>query len=677
MSGHQEAQRALRSSFEETQALRDQLRLAIDTIPGMVWTALPDGHIDFLNQRWQDYTGLSLEEASGWRWQAAVHPTDLPGLVSYWRSALVDGKPDETEARLRRFDGEYRWFLHRCVPLYDELGTLVKWYGQTTDIDDRKRAETLLAGEKRILEMIARGNHSAVILEALCHLVEEMISGSFCSILTLDEASQRLWHVAAPSLPKSYTQAVDGQSVHPALGPCGNAAYRGEQVIISDASAQTSWPEYRELALANRLRACWSTPILSQERKVLGVFTVHSSAPARPSPYQLNLIEQLRDVASIAMERGQAEEALRRSEAYLSEAQRLSHTGSFYWNPASGQLIWSHETYRIYDLDPAIKPSLEIARQRIHPDDIALFQRVAERASTQGTDFAFEHRLQMPDGSIKYLQIVAHPVRIGPDNLLEFIGAVRDVTEQKLSEDALHQARAELAHVARVTTLGQLTASIAHEVNQPLAGIMTNANACLRLLAQSPPDIAGANETAKRSIRDATRAADVIARLRALFQKQKATREPFDLNEAIKEVIALTRRELQRGRAMLRTELATRIPFVDGDRVQIQQVLLNLILNALDAMSGVEDRARELVIATALQEDEICVTVQDSGIGLEPQDQERIFDAFYSTKSGGMGMGLSISRFIVESHRGRLWAVPNVGPGATFHFSLPRTEECG
>ncbi len=201
---------------------------------------------------------------------------------------------------------------------------------------------------------------------------------------------------------------------------------------------------------------------------------------------------------------------------------------------------------------------------------------------------------------------------------------------------------------------------------------MTNANACLRLLAQSPPNIAAANETARRSIRDATRAADVIARLRALFQKQKAVREPFDLNEAIKEVIALTRRELQRGRAMLRTELASCIPFVDGDRVQIQQVMLNLILNALDAMSGVEDRARELVIATAFQEDEISVTVQDSGIGLEPQDQERIFDAFYSTKSGGMGMGLSISRSIVGSHRGRLWAVPNDGPGATFHFSLPR-----
>src|SRR5713226_9404787 len=326
-----------------------QFQLAIDTIPGLVWSAMPDGHIDYLNQRWREYTGLSLQEAGGWGWQVAIHPEDVAGLMEYWKSVLAAGKPGETEARLRRFDGEYRWFLFRGVPLYDELGTLVKWYGQTTDIDDRKRAETLLAGEKRILEMIARGNDRAVILEALCHLLEEMISGSFCSILTLDDASQQLCHVAAPSLPKSYTQAVDGQCVHPALGPCGTAAYRGEQVILSDASAQTSWPEYRELALANRLRACWSTPIFSQERKVLGVFTVHSSAPASPSPYQVNLIEQLRDIASIAMERAQAEEALRRSEAYLSEAQRLSHTGSFYWNPASGQLTWSQETYRIYE----------------------------------------------------------------------------------------------------------------------------------------------------------------------------------------------------------------------------------------------------------------------------------------------------------------------------------------
>jgi C4-dicarboxylate-specific signal transduction histidine kinase len=273
---------------------------------------------------------------------------------------------------------------------------------------------------------------------------------------------------------------------------------------------------------------------------------------------------------------------------------------------------------------------------------------------------------------VKYLHVVAHAARSGRGAGLEYIGAVRDVTERKLSEDALHQARAELAHVARVTTLGQLTASIAHELNQPLAGIVTNANACLRLLAETPPNLSAATGTAKRSIRDATRAADVIARLRDLFRKRSPAREPFDLNGAVREVAALTRRDFQRIRAVLRLDMATGLPRPVGDRVQLQQVMLNLILNALDAMSGIDDRAREIAVSAACEQDQIHVAVQDSGSGFEPECKERIFEPFYSTKTDGMGMGLSISRSIVENHGGRLWAVLNHGPGATFHFTLPR-----
>jgi C4-dicarboxylate-specific signal transduction histidine kinase len=292
-----------------------------------------------------------------------------------------------------------------------------------------------------------------------------------------------------------------------------------------------------------------------------------------------------------------------------------------------------------------------------------------------GSDYEHEYRLLMPNGSVKYLHVVAHATR-DPDGQLEYIAAVQDVTQRRLAEDALAKARTELARVARVTSLGALTASIAHEVNQPLSGIITNASTCLRMLAADPPNVDGARETARRTIRDGNRASDVITRLRALFSKKDATTELLDLNEVTREVITLSLSELQRSRVMLRAELGDGLPLVTGDRVQLQQVILNLLLNAADAMSGIEDRQRELVIRTECdQDDSVRLSVQDAGVGFEPQGVERFFEAFYTTKSGGMGIGLSVSRSIIESHHGRLWAVPNDGPGATFSFSIPRQPE--
>jgi C4-dicarboxylate-specific signal transduction histidine kinase len=281
----------------------------------------------------------------------------------------------------------------------------------------------------------------------------------------------------------------------------------------------------------------------------------------------------------------------------------------------------------------------------------------------------------MPDQSVKYLHVVAHGTR-DQDGRLEYVGAVQDVTERRLSEEALGKVRSELAHVARVTSLGALTASIAHEVNQPLSGIITNANSCLRMLAADPPKIDGARETVRRMIRDGNRASDVITRLRALFAKKETATESVDLNEATREVIALSLSELQRSRVILRVELADDLPRVTADRVQLQQVILNLLRNASDAMSGIDDRPRKLVIRTERDEgDGVRLSVQDTGVGFEPRAMGRLFEAFYTTKSDGMGIGLSVSRSIIASHHGRLWAAPNDGPGATFSFSIPRRPE--
>jgi C4-dicarboxylate-specific signal transduction histidine kinase len=253
----------------------------------------------------------------------------------------------------------------------------------------------------------------------------------------------------------------------------------------------------------------------------------------------------------------------------------------------------------------------------------------------------------------------------------------RDVTERRRTEDALGELRSQLTHMALVTTLGALAASIAHEVNQPLSGIITNASTCLRLLGADPPNVEGARETARRTIRDANRASEVIARLRALFGKRVPVSEAVDLNEATREVLALLSRELQRGRVVLRAELAEALPLVIGDRVQLQQVVLNLLLNAAEAMSGVEDRLRLLVIRTGSDNDGVRLSVQDTGVGFESDNLPRLFEAFYTTKSGGMGIGLSVSRSIIVSHHGRLWAELNEGPGATFAFSVPPAPEDG
>jgi PAS domain S-box-containing protein len=375
----------------------------------------------------------------------------------------------------------------------------------------------------------------------------------------------------------------------------------------------------------------------------------------------------LRDIT----ERKRAEQALRRSEAFLAEAQHLSHTGSFSWRVATDEITWSEQLYRIYELEIGVPVTLELIRSRVHPEDLTLYERMVEEARVGGNDFEWHYRLLMPDRSIKYMHALAQSTR-DQDGQLEYIAAVQDVTARRLAEEARDKARSELTHVARVTSLGTLTASIAHELNQPLSGIVTNAGTCMRMLAADPPNIDGARETARRTIRDGNRASEMITRLRALFSNKSATMQSLDLNEAVREVIALSLAELQKNRVILRPELSPELPLVTGDRVQLQQVVLNLLRNASDAMSTIDDRPRDLLIRTEPDDnDRVRLSVGDVGIGFEPQAADQLFDAFFTTKNDGMGIGLSVSRSIIERHHGRLWATPNDGPGVTFSFSIP------
>jgi len=466
-----------------------------------------------------------------------------------------------------------------------------------------------------------------------------------------------------------------------------------ESVVLDDASANSSYSE-DEYVRRRGPRSVLCLPIVRQTRLVGLLYLENQLTPRAFTPDRVAVLELLASQAAISLENARlytdtyqencehklalerlrrSEDALRRREEFLKEAQRLSLTGGFVWRVPSNEIAWSRQLYRIFEFDPEVRVTLAMIGSRVHPEDLPMLGDMLERARNEAADFEYEHRLLMPDRSVKYVHLVGHATRDG-NGRLEYIGAAQDVTQNRLAQDALSKAQSDLARVVRVTSLGALTASIAHEVNQPLSGIVTNANTCLRMLAADPPNIDGARETARRAIRDANRASDVITRLRALFIKKGTASEAVDLNEATREVIALCVSELQRGRVILRAELAEDLPPVTGDRVQLQQVVLNLLVNAADAMSGVEDRPRQLLIKTEREGDEgdrVRLAVQDTGVGFEPSGVERLFEAFYTTKSGGMGIGLLVSRSIIESHRGQLGAVLNEGPGATFWFSIP------
>jgi PAS domain S-box-containing protein len=372
----------------------------------------------------------------------------------------------------------------------------------------------------------------------------------------------------------------------------------------------------------------------------------------------------------------QVEADLRLSEAYLAEAQRLSHTGSWAWSPPPGDIrYWSEECYRVQGFDPkGGQPRYEEFFQTIHPDDQARIAEVVERAVREKEEFEFDYRIIHPGGEIRDARSFGHPILDPSGNLVEYVGTIIDVTDRRQAENErkrLHEAQADLAHASRMTTMGELTASLAHEVNQPITAIVNGASTCVRWLTREDPDVGEAREAASGVIRNAKRAADIINRIRSISKKGESKRQLVNVNELIGEMIALLRNEANRYSISIRSDLDTELPEVMADSVQVQQVMMNLIMNSIDAMKEV-DRARELVIRLRRVEDQyLMISVSDSGVGLPPEGANQIFDAFFTTKSHGLGMGLRISRSIVESHGGRLWATDNSPHGANFSFTLP------
>jgi PAS domain S-box-containing protein len=618
------AEEALRESERES-------RLIVDSIPGLVATLTPVGEVEVVNPQLVEYCGQPLEAMKEWGTNGTVHSDDLPRMVPIFTQAIASGEPYDFEARIRRFDGVYRWFQVRGLPLRDTTGRIARWYVLLTDIDERKRAEDGLRASERNLKLII-DTIPALAWSARPDGSAEFFNQHFVDFVGLSAEQAGNW---------GWTAAVHPENL-------------------------------------NEVRATWQH-ILSSELPGEGEVRLRRHDGeyrwflfrANPLRDEKGNIVKWYGISTDIEDRKRAEAEVRRAYDHLAEAQRLSQTGSFTSDLARDEHYWSEEFYRICEFEPGSTITIQRLGAIVHPEDVSLYEGAIQRAIA-GTEPEFYFRIVTARGVVKYLRGLAHRIADRP----VFVGAVQDVTATRVAENALNKARSELAHVARVATLSTLTASIAHEINQPLSGIITNAGTCLRMLDSNPPNVDGARETARRTLRDGNRASEVVTRLRALFSKKDFTLEPLDLNEATREVIALSSSDFQRHRVVVQSEFADDLSPITGDRVQLQQVILNLLRNAADAMAGVHDRPRQLLIRTEREDrDHVRVSVRDTGVGFDRQIMDKLFDAFYTTKSDGMGIGLSVCRSIVERHHGRLWAEPNDGPGATFAFSVPRGPE--
>jgi len=636
-----------RKRAEESQ---EELQQLIDAIPQQVSAFDADWSPLFANRRELEYTGLSAQEAQSKDAIAKIfHPEDFQKLEVLRQRTRSEGAPFEMEARIRGKDGQYRWFLIRDNPLRDEQGRVLRWYGTRTDIEDRKRVEEALNKAQTLFENFFEFSPDAIVA-----------TDGNGRITRVNSAVEKVFGYARTELEGLPVETLMPERFRPAH-PDHRARY-------------TARPSVRPMGTGLELYG---------RRKDGDEFPVEimlSPVGTADGPIFISVV---RDVS----EKKRAEQALRQSEQQLRDREEQAGRDLrqiidaipqqvFVFGADWSPLFANRRELEYTGLTPQEAQSKDAIAKIFHPEDLKKLEVLRERSLSASASFEMEARIRGKDGQYRWFLIRDNPVRDDQGRVLRWYGTRTDIEDRKRSEEALRQAQADLAHVTRITTMGELASSIAHEVNQPISGVVLNANTCLRWLDGDSPNLNEAREAARRIVRDGKRASEMINAIRALVRKTVTAKGRLDMNETVREVLDLAQNEVLKNHVTLRTEFADNLSPVLGDRVQLQQVVLNLIMNGIEAMSTVGERRRELIIRTQDDEaDQVRVTVQDTGIGLDPQSMERIFDAFYTTKSGGMGMGLSISRSIVDNHGGRLWAVPNDGPGTAFHFTVPKYHQ--
>ena len=812
-----------RATHAEAAAREQQFRTLANSISQLAWMADGEGYIFWYNDRWYDYTGTTLQEMQGWGWQKVHHPDEVGRVVERIKVAFATGEPWEDTFPLRSKNGEYRWFLSRALPIADEEGRVVRWFGTNTDVTEQRELEQALrasrdeleqritdhtaelsrineilrsilsnmgdavivadkagkflvfnlaaermfgkgamempstewshryglflpdkvtpfphdelpmtrsirgeevdniemfvrhekaphglwtritgrplrgsngdllggvivcrditqikeeeffrAEQSRVLEMIAADAPLTDVLTSLVLLMEGQAEGLRCSILLLNRDGKHVRHGAAPNLPELYVKEVDGAAIGPRNGSCGTAMYTRRPVIVTDVMTDPLWSDYRELAQICGLRACWSTPILSARGDVLGSFAMYREENRGPRPEETRLTQIATHIAGIAIERQQQQEILRERDARINLAAESADLAFWVLYPEEASAWMSDEGRRIYGFDSNLPLTCDLILSRIHPDERAAVKAEYDRACSLNGTFESEHRLLLPYGKTRWVIMRGRCLQDEHGNLLEIIGVTLDVSAQKQAALHVQVQREEMAHRNRVALMGEMTASFAHELNQPLTAIANTASAARRFLERGNIDPVLLQQLLQDMISDSQRAGEVIRGIRSLVRKETSVQTLLNLNSVITDTVRLVSSDVLNRESVVTTELDPHLPQVQGALVQIQQVLLNLIINALDALEGLPPAERRIIISTRSDKGDVAeVSVRDFGIGLPKEHPDKIFEHFFSTKQKGMGMGLAIVRSIVEAHGGTIAAENAPDRGARMVVRLP------
>jgi PAS domain S-box-containing protein len=547
------------------------------------------------------------------------------------------------------------------------------------DLTERKRAEDRLRVQHTVAQVLAEAATIEEVTPRILRAMGECLGWDVGALWRVDREAEalrcvELWHKASIEIPE-FERAGWQFTFNPGVGLPGRVWSSLKPAYIPDVVLDKNLPR-GPIAEREGLHAAVGFPILLGS-EVLGVIEFFSREIKRPDQELLDTVATIGSQIGQFIERKHAEEALMRSKDYLAEAQKLTHTGSWAWDPRTEQVLYcSEEMFHIYGLDPRSSlPSRENFRQQIHPEDREWVKERFEESLRKKIDTHAEYRVVLLDGTVRHISASGHPVLDEDGELIQFVGTAVDVTKRKQAEESLRESEANLAHMNRVSTMGEFAASLSHEILHPIATARNNARAGMRFLEMNPPNLGEAVEAFSCVVRDADRARDIVGRMRDHMKKAPPRKECFGLNAALSEVLVLAQSVIQKNGVSVRTRLADGFLPVLGDRIQLQQVLLNLILNAAEAMGSAEERVRELSISTQQDQRGVLVAVRDSGPGIDSEHLDRVFDAFYTTKSSGTGMGLSICRSIIDAHGGKLWAEANEPRGAVFQFTLPAEND--